>query len=88
MLKKITVNQVRLGMYLQALEGPWMDHPFWKTRFVIGSTADLVRLQQSAVAECWIDLTKGLGAPVGAVLGKIDGETEVTLSPSTVSASS
>jgi putative nucleotidyltransferase with HDIG domain len=60
MLKKIPVNKVRLGMYLHALEGPWMHHPFWKTRFVIGSTADLVRLQQSGVAECWIDPGKGL----------------------------
>ena len=60
MLKKIPVNQVRLGMYLHALEGLWMDHPFWKTRFVIGSTEDLVRLQQSVVAECWIDPGKGL----------------------------
>jgi hypothetical protein len=35
MLKKIRVDQVRLGMHLHALEGAWMDHPFWKTRFVI-----------------------------------------------------
>jgi len=60
MLKKIPVSQVRLGMFLQALEGPWMDHPFWKTRFVIGSPADLALLQQSVITECWIDLGKGL----------------------------
>jgi len=35
MLKKIRVDQIRLGMHLHALEGAWMDHPFWKTRFVI-----------------------------------------------------
>ena len=60
MLKKIPVTQVRLGMYLQALEGAWIDHPFWKTRFVIRSTADLHHLQGSVITECWIDLDKGL----------------------------
>ena len=60
MLKKIPVSQVRLGMYLQALEGPWMDHPFWKTRFVLRSSADLALLQQSVITECWVDPGKGL----------------------------
>lgn len=60
MLKKIPVSQVRLGMFLQAMEGPWMDHPFWKTRFVIGSMEELERLQKSVVTECWIDASKGL----------------------------
>jgi putative nucleotidyltransferase with HDIG domain len=60
MLKKIPVSQVRLGMFLQALEGPWMDHPFWKTRFVMSSSADLALLQHSVIKECWIDPGKGL----------------------------
>ena len=35
MLKKIPVDQARLGMHLHAMEGAWINHPFWKTRFVI-----------------------------------------------------
>ncbi len=60
MLKKIPVHQVRLGMHLHALEGSWMSHPFWKTRFVIRETEDLRKLQTSGVAECWIDVSLGL----------------------------
>ncbi|MFX8258259.1 DUF3391 domain-containing protein, partial [Acinetobacter baumannii] len=33
MLKKIPTSEVKLGMYLQALEGSWLSHPFWKTKF-------------------------------------------------------
>ena len=62
MLKKIRVDQVRLGMHLHALEGAWMDHPFWKTRFVIRDEAQLKKLQDSAVQEVWIDSDKGLDA--------------------------
>lgn len=60
MLKKITVDQVRLGMHLHALDGPWMDHPFWKTRFVIRDPADLAKLRASGVPGVWIDTSKGL----------------------------
>jgi putative nucleotidyltransferase with HDIG domain len=60
MLKKIRVDQVRLGMHLHALEGAWMDHPFWKTRFVIREPEQLRKLQDSVIREVWIDPDKGL----------------------------
>ena len=69
MLKKIRVDQVRLGMHLHALEGAWIDHPFWKTRFVISDAADLRKLRDSSVREVWIDAGKGLDvAPPEAAL--------------------
>ncbi len=66
MLKKIAVDQLRLGMHLHKLEGRWMDHPFWKTRFVLTSAEDLAQLRASPVRECWIDTAQGLdvAAPV------------------------
>jgi len=60
MLKKIRVDQIRLGMHLHALEGAWMDHPFWKTRFVIRDEEQLKKLQDSVIREVWIDPGKGL----------------------------
>jgi putative nucleotidyltransferase with HDIG domain len=59
MLKRIPVDQVRLGMYIQRLEGSWLSHPFWKTRFVLTAQADLDALQESDVPYCWIDISKG-----------------------------
>ena len=59
-LKKIEISQLRLGMHLHALEGSWLDHPFWKTRFVLRDGADLHRLRESRVRECWIDTARGL----------------------------
>lgn len=60
MLKKINVEQMRLGMHLHELCGTWLDHPFWKTKFVLRDPADLAKLQESGVKECWIDVSKGL----------------------------
>jgi len=60
MLKTVRVDQLRLGMHLHALAGAWIDHPFWKTRFVLDDPADLARLRASGVRECVIDTGKGL----------------------------
>jgi putative nucleotidyltransferase with HDIG domain len=72
MLKKISVNELRLGMHLHALEGPWLNHPFWRSKFVLTDDADLHALRGSGVTDCWIDVSKGLdlatampAAPVG-----------------------
>lgn len=60
MLKKIPVSQLRTGMYLHALCGSWLSHPFWKNSFLLTDPADLGKLTASAVEEVWIDVSKGL----------------------------
>ena len=64
MLKKIPTSQLRVGMHLHALEGNWLDHPFWKARFVIQDTHELERVRTSGIAECWIDVVKGFDVAV------------------------
>jgi HD-GYP domain-containing protein (c-di-GMP phosphodiesterase class II) len=60
MLKKIPAAQVRIGMHIHKLEGAWLSHPFWKTRFVLNDPADLRRLHDSGVPAVWIDDALGL----------------------------
>jgi putative nucleotidyltransferase with HDIG domain len=60
MLKKIAINQLRVGMHLHALEGHWLDHTLWKTRFIVKDAQELARVCGSGVTECWIDAAKGL----------------------------
>ena len=60
MLKRIDVGQLGLGMYLQAFDGPWIDHPFWRSRFMLDDPADLQRARASTVRFVWIDVGQGL----------------------------
>ena len=60
MLKRISVDQLRLGMHLHEVCGPWLDHPFWTQRFVVRDPQDLARLRSSGAAECLIDTAKGV----------------------------
>ncbi|WP_404935383.1 DUF3391 domain-containing protein, partial [Mitsuaria sp. TWR114] len=42
------------------MEGSWLSHPFWKTKFVLTDAEDLKALKASGVPFCWIDASKGL----------------------------
>ncbi len=60
MLKKIPVEKVVLGMHLQAFCGAWLEHPFWRTKFVLSDPQDIVQIRESSITEVWIDTAKGL----------------------------
>jgi len=60
MLKKIGVEHLRLGMHLHELCGSWMEHPFWRTKFVITDPGDIPLILNSGIKEVWIDVEKGL----------------------------
>lgn len=65
MLKRIHIQHLTLGMYLHEFCGSWMDHPFWKAKFVLKDPKDLERIRSTAITECWIDTSKGLDVAVG-----------------------
>jgi putative nucleotidyltransferase with HDIG domain len=84
MLKKIAVQDLRLGMYIQEFCSSWMDHPFWRTKFLLQEADDLHQIKTCGLREVWIDVSKGLDVPgptvtkqeaeaqIDATLGKID----------------
>ena len=65
MLKRIAVSDLCLGMYINEFCGSWMEHPFWKAKFVVDSDKDLQRIRDSGIDEVWIDVSKGLDLPAG-----------------------
>lgn len=67
MLKKIAVEELKTGMYLQSLCGSWMDHPFWRTKFVITDPLDIQKIIDSGITEVWIKIDKGTAAPAAIV---------------------
>ena len=60
MKKKISINEVRLGMYIDSLCGSWVDHPFWRRSFLLDQDKDLEALKTCGTKELWIDLDLGL----------------------------
>ncbi len=68
MLKRISVQQLQLGMHLKEFCGSWMDHPFWRTGFVLKDPKDLALVMASPIKEVWIDCRLGLDVPAGEVV--------------------
>ncbi|WP_347505556.1 HD-GYP domain-containing protein [Pseudomonas anguilliseptica] len=82
MLKCIAVTDVRVGMYVHEFCGAWMDHPFWKSKFLLKSEKDLQRIKASSIGELWIDVSKGLDVEDGTVSvspEEVAAEAEVAL---------
>jgi putative nucleotidyltransferase with HDIG domain len=67
MLNRIHIQHLTLGMYLHEFCGSWMDHPFWRAKFLLKEPKDLARIQATAIQECWIDTSKGLDVAPGTV---------------------
>lgn len=78
MLKKISVKQLVLGMHLKEFCGSWMEHPFWRTAFVITDPKDIEAILASSIKEVWIDSGKGRDvAPGELVVSEAESEAQV-----------
>lgn len=78
MLKKIRVEDLRLGMHIKEFCGSWMEHPFWREDFLLTDHDDLRRVLQSSVREVWIDAAKGIDVVPDVVAQSIEhAETDV-----------
>ena len=59
-----------------------MEHPFWRSSFVLTDTKDLEAILASSIKEVWIDTSRGLDVPAtaGAVLeAESEADIEATL---------
>ncbi len=60
MIKRISAEDLRPGMYLQKLEGNWMAHPFWRSTFLLKDAGQVAEVHASGIRDVWIDTAKGL----------------------------
>jgi HD-GYP domain-containing protein (c-di-GMP phosphodiesterase class II) len=78
MLKKISVNQLTVGMHLKEFCGSWMEHPFWRSGFLITDPKDITTILASSIKEVWIDCDKGRDVDPGEVaVSESDSEAKV-----------
>lgn len=81
MLKKISVEQVQLGMHLHAFCGSWLEHPFWRTKFVLTDPKDITLIVESTIKEVWIDAAKGLDVEAGKASAEAESVTAEETAP-------
>jgi HD-GYP domain-containing protein (c-di-GMP phosphodiesterase class II) len=86
MLKRISINDLALGMFIHKLEGSWFSHPFWKRRFLLDDSEMFETLRDSAVTGLVIDTDRGVDVDEGTetapvthrALAKVSAEPRVS----------
>ena len=60
MIKKISVAQLKPGMFVHDMDCGWMEHPFLTDSFTVRSDKDIERMIGYGILELYIDSEKGL----------------------------
>ncbi|MBH0113990.1 DUF3391 domain-containing protein [Novosphingobium sp. YJ-S2-02] len=58
-LRRIAPGQVELGMFVHAFEGGWLNHPFWRTQFLVDDEDRLSAIRKGRLAAVVIDTARG-----------------------------
>lgn len=83
MIKRIPVQQLQIGMHLKEFCGSWMEHPFWRTGFVLKDPNDLALVLASPIKEVWIDCRLGLDVPEGLAIKYEETDAPAQILPAT-----
>ncbi|MEO0643700.1 MAG: HD domain-containing phosphohydrolase [Pseudomonadota bacterium] len=59
MLKQVELSALEQGMFVHKLDGNWLDHPFWKSQFMIEDAKTLASIKSSKLRGAIIDTAKG-----------------------------
>lgn len=67
-------------MHLKEFCGSWMEHPFFRTSFLLTEPRDLKAILASSIKEVWIDCAKGLDVATGeATVSEADSEAQIEM---------
>ncbi|HEX6735818.1 MAG TPA: HD-GYP domain-containing protein [Azonexus sp.] len=63
MIRKLPIDQLLPGMYVVDLHRRWLEHSFWRQKFTIRDTEQIVRLVEEGITEVSIDTARGIDLP-------------------------
>jgi putative nucleotidyltransferase with HDIG domain len=59
MIKKISIQEVTTGMWIERLPGSWIERPFWRQSFLLTELKDLDLIRKSGISALWINTDRG-----------------------------
>ncbi len=60
MIKKIKINELKIGMYIHDFNCSWVDHPFFTNSLKISNQMMMEKVIKAGIRELYIDTSKGL----------------------------
>lgn len=58
-LKQIAPSEVEMGMFIHSFQGNWLNHPFWRAKFLLADEDRLEAVRESALDGVIIDTERG-----------------------------
>ena len=62
MLKKVTIHQLRVGMYINSFYCSWFKHPFLLNKFLLKDVKEINKIRTASIKFIEIDINKGVDA--------------------------
>ncbi len=59
MIKKIKIQELTTGMWVERFPGSWIERPFWKQSFLLTELKDLQTIRKSGIPALWINTDRG-----------------------------
>lgn len=63
MIKHIPTRELKPGMFIHDLNCGWMEHPFLRKQFKLGSDEDITTIVAAGIQDVYIDTERGLDVP-------------------------
>ncbi|MBE0618791.1 MAG: HD-GYP domain-containing protein [Proteobacteria bacterium] len=79
MIKKVRVDDLEVGMFVDDFNVPWLDHPFLTNKKKLKSAKEIDLLRQHGVEEVYIDTRKGKDSPRSVPQAEADAVAEEEL---------
>lgn len=78
MLKRISINQLKIGMKVEKLDRSWLATPFLRHRFTITSSEQIAQLQASGVRQLDVEADDGC-QDSGSIAPAMPAEAEISM---------
>jgi putative nucleotidyltransferase with HDIG domain len=76
MQKRISVDQLRPGMYIHDLNAGWIGHPFLRNRFALEHEEQIIKIREAGIRELYIDTARGIDAADAATQLEVKADIE------------
>ncbi|WP_028535064.1 HD-GYP domain-containing protein [Paludibacterium yongneupense] len=76
MIKRIDIDELKVGMFVHDLNCDWMSHPFLRNRFLLKHDEEIRKIADAGIHEVYIDTSKGLDMVNAPTLNEVKSQLE------------
>ncbi|MCD5412301.1 MAG: HD-GYP domain-containing protein [Thermodesulfovibrionales bacterium] len=80
MIKKVNVDQIKVGMFIHSFDCGWLEHPFFNTSVKVKNDKMIEKIVKHGIREVYIDTERGLDVVDAPVEEEVKKEINIEIS--------